>query len=219
MLNFFISRASATPHARFYVSISHHPTPVALPPTPDARYTNALEAAKAIDELNNTELDGRPLFVRPDREDFTIKRPGGPGGAFSRGRGAYGAGGGHPGGGMHGHQGGMHGHQGGMPMQHQQQGHPGVHGIHGGHGAPHHQGQGQFAGRPHHVTTRPGAQAGCKVYVGNLPFEVQWHEVCALAREFFFFFFFLCFFFSSAGVDIDGALHLFFFFPLHFNRG
>jgi len=66
-------------------------------------YQKPHEAARAIRELQNTELNGRPIFVREDREQ---------------------GGGGHHGGGHHQHRGGYGGYQhggGGYHQQYQQQ--------------------------------------------------------------------------------------------------
>lgn len=62
--------------------------------------SNDTEAQQAIDGLNNTELEGRPLKVnmaepRPEKKPF---RPGGGGGGGGRGRGGFGGGGGGGGG-------------------------------------------------------------------------------------------------------------------------
>ncbi len=42
-------------------------------------FETALEAAKAISDLSGSELDGRQIFCRADREDKNL-RAGGPGG-------------------------------------------------------------------------------------------------------------------------------------------
>lgn len=53
-------------------------------------YDTAEEAAKAIQELNNTEIGGRNIFVREDREDFELRNADGGGSgrppAFKRAR-------------------------------------------------------------------------------------------------------------------------------------
>lgn len=44
-------------------------------------FENPEDAMSAIQTLNDSEFDGRVIFVREDREDFEIKPPGGGGGA------------------------------------------------------------------------------------------------------------------------------------------
>lgn len=68
-------------------------------------YQKPQEAARAIRELQNSQLNGRPIFVREDREQFQGGHGGG--GGYHQGGGGYQHGGG--GGGYH--QGGGYQHQ------------------------------------------------------------------------------------------------------------
>ena len=56
-------------------------------------YQNSRDAARAINELQNSVLHGRPIFVREDREKGGGGRGGGRGGRGGRGRGRGGRGG------------------------------------------------------------------------------------------------------------------------------
>lgn len=52
-------------------------------------FETAEEAARAIQELNNTEIGGRNIFVREDREDYELKNANGGGSAVGGGRPAH----------------------------------------------------------------------------------------------------------------------------------
>ena len=111
-------------------------------------YQKSHEVARAIRELQNSELRGRPIFVREDREP---------------------PGGGSGGGGHHHHQqqqqqgggGGFGGYQSGGYYHQQQQN-------------QNHQraGAGAVPGAAH-----PAPAEGCQLFVGNLSWETGWREL------------------------------------------
>jgi hypothetical protein len=111
------------------------------------------QAAASIERLHNSTLNGRPIFVREDRES------GLPSGGPSGGAAAGGMGGGM----------GMNQMNMGMPgmMMH----HPGAH-PHHMMGAPMHHHANPRMGGP-----RGGAPMGTRVYVGNLAYEVAWQDL------------------------------------------
>jgi RNA recognition motif-containing protein len=59
-------------------------------------FETAEEAARAIQELNHSEIDGRAIFVREDREDYELKSAEGGGGEAGDGGGGRGGGAGRP---------------------------------------------------------------------------------------------------------------------------
>lgn len=136
-------------------------------------YNSSEEAAAAIERLHNTTLNGRPIFVREDRESGAAGEGGGGGG----GRG-----------------GGGGGHQQMYQQHHQQQQvvyHPHAahhHVVH--HPVVHHHAAPQQypGGGPFPPTASAGGRGGgrgggaqggvgVRVYVGNLSYEVAWQDL------------------------------------------
>ncbi|KAL9183998.1 hypothetical protein ACHAXT_002084 [Thalassiosira profunda] len=120
-------------------------------------YQKPAEAARAIRELNGVEFNGRPIFVREDREQ-----------SGHRGHGHGGGGGYHSGGGRGGYHGGHGGHGGGgYQAGYQQQG-----------GGYHQQG--------FQAAIMPGepAEHGCQLFVGNLSWQSGWQDLKDLFREY-----------------------------------
>lgn len=112
------------------------------------------QAAAAIERLHNSSLNGRPIFVREDRESGLPSSNGGPGAA------AGGMGGGMAMGGM-----------GGMGMAPAMMMHHPAHAHHMHMAAPMHHANPRMGGAPR------GGPMGTRVYVGNLAYEVAWQDL------------------------------------------
>ncbi|PRW60040.1 RNA binding isoform C [Chlorella sorokiniana] len=110
-------------------------------------YETPDEAAAAILELHDSELGGRKIWVREDREDFELRGEGGPrrgGGGYDRSGGSY-----------------DRGYDRGYRNRSRSPLHRGGGGF-----------RGDFGGR-----REPAATVGRRVYVGNLSFETTWQEL------------------------------------------
>ena len=128
-------------------------------------YSNPMEAQRAINELTNQELKGRPVFVREDREAFKTTTP------------------------VHYPQQQMVSNYPMIrqpfqqpplppyhpPPQHYQQ--PYVQQTHQQHYPQQHHQQHQQQAQHFQPTVVPGGIVGRKVYIGNLSWEVKWQDL------------------------------------------
>ena len=141
-------------------------------------FSTAQEAADAMLQMHDHDLQGRKIFVRQDKDDRDL---GGKGGSSASAHKGYGRGGGGGfRGGYGGGKGGGKGYGGGKGGKGFSNGYQTQYG--GGRGG----GGGVCEGgtwTAQHDTRTHTQDPGCSVFVSNLPYEVRWQEIKDFFRE------------------------------------